>query len=686
MTTLPFRARAFALLVCGFGLSAVVWVGLGSDPWLLHRNVPASMALSLLVLVGELRPIEIARGDSQDEITLSTGYALALTFVGALWLAILVLCLSAVAEDLRAGKASVKVLYNAAQYALSLFVAATLFGSITGQSVLSQWHPLMLPRELPAAMGAACAFWLVNSFFTGVVTALALREPVLRRLLQDVRFELATRGLLLTFAPVVTVSVEITVWLLPLLVLPMGAIYVSAQLASRREGEALHDGLTGLPNRTLFALRVKRSCEQATPTLSSSCAVMLLDLDHFKEINDTLGHQVGDQLLRAVADRLSAGLRPGDTVARLGGDEFAILALNLVSVSDALAVGARVLETLSEPFTIDEVRLDVEASLGIALYPEHGDQMDLLLRQADIALYAAKVERSCVRLYDVTQDPHTLDRLALATDLRAGIGRGELLLHYQPQMDAQSGRIVGFEALVRWNHPRHGMLFPDDFLPVVENTGLIGPLTLEVLDMALTAVASWRRAGHEVSIAVNLSVRHLSDLSLPQRIRACLAEHEVPPEALVLEVTETLIMTDPNRAVAVLGLLRDLGIRLALDDFGTGYSSLAYLRRLQVHELKIDKSFVLRLSINEEDAVIVRSTIELGHNLGLRLVAEGVEDAVALDLLRRWGCDVAQGYFISRPMAGDAVLPWLTGSVAAGPYACAVRGTGPAGGANHSNG
>ena len=659
MTSLPWRVRIFVLLVCGFGLAAAVAVGVSSAYSSLDRDLAACAALTLLILVGELRPVQIARGDLKDEITLSTGFALALTFVGGLWLAMLVMCVSVVVEDVRQRKASVKCAYNAAMYALSLSASGAVFAALTDQSLLAQLHPLALPGELPAALAAGLAFWLVNETLTCTVTALALGEKVAHRLVADLRFRMATNGLLLTFAPVLAVTAQDSVWLLPLLVVPMAAIYVSADLARRREGEALHDGLTGLPNRTLFGLRVHRVCEQPGGGPRRMAAVMLLDLDHFKEINDTLGHHIGDELLKAVAQRLTSSLRPGDTVARLGGDEFAVLAVDLDDGHTAVDVGQRVLDALSAPFTIDGVRLDVEGSLGIALQPEHGNRMDLLLRKADIALYAAKVERACVRLYNPAQDPHTLERLALAADLRSGLERGELFLHFQPKLDTACGRVVGFEALVRWNHPKHGLLMPDDFLPVVENTGLIGPLTLEVLELALDAVASWRRAGHDVSVSVNLSVRHLTDLALPQLVRERLIAHDLPPDALTLEVTETLIMTDPGRALGVLALLRDIGIGLAVDDYGTGYSSLAYLRRLQVDELKIDKSFVLNLSHDEEDAVIVRSTIELGHNLGLRLVAEGVEDKAALDLLRSWGCDVAQGYLISRPMRSEAVLPWL---------------------------
>ncbi|HWG93501.1 MAG TPA: bifunctional diguanylate cyclase/phosphodiesterase, partial [Mycobacteriales bacterium] len=391
--------------------------------------------------------------------------------------------------------------------------------------------------------------------------------------------------------------------------------------------------------------------------------VMLVDLDHFKEINDTLGHHVGDELIVEVSRRLAANLRPGDTVARLGGDEFAILALGISGPADGRFVAERLLAALEDPFVADNVRLDVQASLGVAVHPAHGDDADTLLQRADIALYDAKAERGTVRLYEPTADDHTPEKLALAAELRRGLQDDELFLEFQPQVAALSGRTVGLEALVRWQHPTRGLLMPDEFLPVVENTGLIAPLTLAVLDKALEALAGWRAAGHEITVAVNLSVRHLTDLDLPSKVEALLRGRDIPPGALVLEVTETVIMSDPSRAVAVLNLLRDLGIGVAIDDFGTGYSSLAYLRRLQIDELKIDRSFVQNLPRDEGDAVIVRSTIEMGHNLGLRVVAEGVEDDETLRMLRSWRCDVVQGYGISRPVPQEAVLGWLDARV-----------------------
>ena len=662
MEKLPAPAQRFVvttvLLGCG-ALVAVLLLSAGTTRQ--EQSVAVCALLAVLVLAGELRPIVIARGDARDEITVSTTFALALLFVGPLWLAMSVHCAAVAVQDARARKSLLKVLFNVAQYGLTLLLARATFAVLGGHPLL-QGAPLQVPQDLPAALAAAATFFCVNNLLASGVAALVGGEPFLRYLQGDVRFQLATSGVLLTFAPVVAAAAHLSPWLVPLLLLPIEAIHRSAQLAADREQESLHDGLTGLPNRALFRLRVQRACEDSRRT-GRPFAVMLLDLDHFKEINDTLGHHVGDDLLRVVASRLSSCVRPGDTVARLGGDEFVVLVTDLAADTDpaplASSLAARLLEGLVEPFLVEDVRLEIGASLGVALHPAHGDHVDLLLQRADIALYGAKVERGRAKLYEAADDVHTPERLTLAAELREGMERGELFLQHQPQVDVRTGTVLGFESLVRWRHPERGVVMPDEFLPVVENTGLITPLTLTVLDLALGAVAQWRARGHDVTVAVNLSVRHLTDLGLPTQVADALRKHDVPPSALVLEVTETLIMSDPVRATEVLKLLRELGVALAVDDYGTGYSSLAYLRRLDVHELKIDRSFVRHITVDEGHATIVRSTIEMGRNLGLRLVAEGVEDEQTLQLLRGWGCGVAQGYHLSRPLDLDAVLPWL---------------------------
>ncbi len=659
MLEIPRKARLFVAATLALAWLSFGLVLAGSDALDLGPRPVACAVLALLTFLGELRPITIARGDTQDDITVSTTFVMALIFIGPLWMAIAVLGAAVAFEDLRSRKGLVRAGFNAAQYALALMGARAVYSLVAGGPLLSGTS-FDIPGDLPAALCAGAAFFIVNNTLAGSAAALAGEQPVWPHLRSDARFQLATSGVLLGFAPVVAASTELSLWLLPMLVMPIIAIHRSAELATKREHEALHDGLTGLGNRALFRLRAARACEQADRS-KDRLGVMLLDLDHFKEINDTLGHHVGDDLLRVVGERLEASIRPGDTVARLGGDEFVLLLPGLGNAEQALVLAGRVLETLEALFEIDGVRLEVGASLGIALYPEHGTDVDLLLQRADIALYAAKVDRGRYKLYEAADDVHTPERLTLAAELRAGLDRGELFLQHQPKLNLGSGEVIGLESLVRWRHPTRGVLMPDQFLPVVENTGLITPLTLTVLDMALAAASRWRAAGHDLSVAVNLSVRHLTDGGLPSQVADALRRHRVPAHALVLEVTETLIMNDPARATEVLRQLRELGVLLAVDDFGTGYSSLAYLRRLNVHELKIDRSFVSHITSDAGDAVIVRSTIEMGRNLGLRLVAEGVEDQQTVEVLRSWGCDFVQGYHVSRPLDDAAVLPWLAG-------------------------
>jgi diguanylate cyclase (GGDEF)-like protein len=661
MTGMPATLRLFVLAVYGLSIATVTAVFSRSDLDYLREHPVLCGMFALLIFVGELRPIILAREDVHDEVTVSTTFAIGLTLLGPLWVAIAAMVISVAAQDLRARKSLIKLAFNAGQYILTLAVVRVTFCLLTGTSILRPpaTQQLDMPGQLLPALAAAVTFFIVNTLLIGIVSALAAGVSIRENLRDDLRFQLASAGVLATFAPVVAASVQLSLWLLPLLVLPIVAMHKSAQTAAERVEEALHDTLTGLPNRQLLRMRVARVCADSERT-GTLAAVLLIDLDHFKEINDTLGHHVGDDLLLLVADRIEGSLREGDMVARLGGDEFAVVAADLHSQEQALAVGGRVLHALEEPFEVDGVRLDVRASIGIAVFPEHGATMDQLLQRADIALYAAKVQRGSVAIYEASRDVYTPERLALAAELKEGLDRAELFLEYQPKIELATGDTVGLEALVRWEHPRHGRMMPDQFLPVVENTGLIGPLTLMVLELALTAAASWHAVGQRVPVSVNLSVRHLTDLSLPQHLSGLLERHGLPPGALMLEVTETLIMTDPARSLAVLHLLRELGVKLAIDDFGTGYSSLSYLRRLEVDELKIDKSFLVDLPSDDGNATIVRSTIELGHNLGLLMVAEGVEDAATLAMLRAWDCDVAQGYLFSRPMPASDVLPWLT--------------------------
>jgi diguanylate cyclase len=430
------------------------------------------------------------------------------------------------------------------------------------------------------------------------------------------------------------------------------------QQAAENQQQALHDGLTGLPNRTLLLDRTDQAIRQADRELVPA-ALLLLDLDRFKEVNDTLGHHYGDRLLIQVGERLRGSLREVDTVARLGGDEFAVLLPRIETAEGATTVARKLQAALEEPFLLEDLALEVEASIGVAIYPQHGSDTDELLQRADIAMYVAKDTHAGFVLFDPKQDQHSPDRLALLGELRRAIDRQQLLLHYQPKVDAHTGQVLGVEALVRWQHPEHGLLSPGEFIPLAERTGLIGPLTRYVLDAALRQSQAWWQTGHELSMAVNVCARSLLDLDFPDQVAGLLARWEVPARLLVVEITESTIMADPTHALEILGGLDAMGVQVSIDDFGTGYSSMAHLKSLPVHELKVDRSFVSHMISNASDEVIVRSTIDLGRNLGLRVVAEGVEDEATWRALDALGCDVIQGYYISRPVPPDDLIYWL---------------------------
>ena len=435
------------------------------------------------------------------------------------------------------------------------------------------------------------------------------------------------------------------------------------RLVDRLTYESRHDLLTALPNRTEFQSRLSTHLQG-----SSSCtAVLLMDLDRFKDVNDTLGHAAGDRLLCEVAGRLSASVDGRSTVARLGGDEFAVV-LPGCDVDDAIEVARTLRRVLEQPVGIEGVSVDVGVSIGVAAAPQHGDDASLLMRRADIAMYDAK-SRAGIAVYDPERDESSTSRLALVAQLRRALARGEFSLDYQPKVLAATGRPVGFEALLRWHHPQRGLVPPDDFIPLAERAGLLQDITAWVLETALDAVVSWRAAGHDLGVAVNLSPRNLLDPGLAATVRRGLASRGLAADVLTLEITEGTIMAEPGRAVETLQQLRSTGVRLSVDDFGTGYSSLAYLKRLPVHEVKVDKSFVRHLAEDEADVAIVRAVVTLAASLRLAVVAEGVEDETSLALLRSLGCDLLQGYHISRPMRSASVLPWLAEHAASPPAA-----------------
>ncbi|TDK28442.1 EAL domain-containing protein [Luteimonas aestuarii] len=420
--------------------------------------------------------------------------------------------------------------------------------------------------------------------------------------------------------------------------------------------QARHDGLTGLPNRG-HARDLLQAAIQAGDAAGTSSAVVAIDLDRFKEINDTLGHDFADEVLQEVGRRLRATLAPQHVVARLGGDEFLAVLVG-VDAESAMAEASSLLSRLRHPLELSRTRISLDASLGVAMHPAHGADADTLLRRADIALYDAKAAHSGTALYAPGRDEVHLRQLTLMSDLRKSIERGQLTLRFQPKLQVADAHVVHVEALLRWRHATLGMVPPDEFIPLAERSGFIHELTRYVLDESLRCNARWRREGVDLGLAVNLSAMDLMDADLPDFILDRLRRHGVPAGKLILEVTEGALMRDIDYAIRMLLRLKACGIRLAIDDFGTGYSSLAQLKRMPVDELKIDKSFVMQLAEGSDDAVIVRSTIELGHNMGLSVIAEGVENEAAMTLLRSYRCDMVQGYLFSAPLDADALLSW----------------------------
>lgn len=421
---------------------------------------------------------------------------------------------------------------------------------------------------------------------------------------------------------------------------------------------ALHDGLTDLPNRVLLLDRLQQAILLGRREMKSF-AVLLMDLDRFKEVNDTLGHRIGDILLRQVSSRILTLLRKSDTLARLGGDEFAILLLGHVNAEEATQFAEKVRQVLEPSFLIEDISLNVSTSIGIALFPDHGDQVHGLLKMADIAMYVAKSSETGVNIYSSSKDQYSLKSLVLKNDLRQSIQDGHLFLLYQPKVNLETHQVIGVEALVRWKHSQFGIIPPDEFIGLAEQTGLIKPLTLWVLKEALHQERIWREAGLDLRVAVNLSVRSLRDFKLDDQILEILQSFDTSPDRLELEITESIIMDDPTRAMEIVTRLGHMGIKFALDDFGTGYSSLSYLKRLPISAIKIDKSFILDMMAEGDDEVIVVSIIELAHNLGMKVIAEGVEDQETMDRLFALRCDEVQGYFLSRPITGDEILKWV---------------------------
>jgi diguanylate cyclase (GGDEF)-like protein len=512
---------------------------------------------------------------------------------------------------------------------------------------LADWPVYALAAVAQLAFDAATA-WFLNCYRLGVP---------FRQLSSALGFAYLVDVLLFPVGYVIAFvapgSVVGLVLLLPLLLLIAMLQRDRTQQLDRAVALATRDPLTGLANRTRFHERLGAQLAD-----SRAVAVLLVDLDHFKDVNDTLGHGVGDELLVEVGRRLGARLPDPDLLARLGGDEFAVL-VGARDGSEALARADELLSQIRKPFTIADLDVDIDASIGVAVADETAAGSSDLLRRADVALYTAKAERTGRALYESARDHHSADRLALAGRLRRAIADGELALYYQPKVDLVTRRTVGFEALIRWLDPVRGLVPPDEFVPVAERTELIRPLTSFVFSSAIAQTARWRRAGYDLQVSVNLSPRNLAEPDLVESIARLLRQHELPPSAIVVEVTETMVMADPERAAGVMRALRALGLKVSIDDFGTGHSSLAYLTTLPNDELKIDRSFIRAMATDADAVTVVRAVVDLARSLRLDVVAEGVETDADAAVLRGMGCAVAQGYLFSRPLPADGADAWL---------------------------
>ena len=460
-------------------------------------------------------------------------------------------------------------------------------------------------------------------------------------------------------------------------------IVASASRRLRRQAHendrlARYDQLTGLPNRTLFgerlseALAVRTSFDDGQP--EHGLAVLLLDVDSFKQINDTLGHGVGDEVLREVARRLRELLDADALLARLGNDEYAILQPLRGGLGDALQLAAAVQGAMERAVTLDDIALNVELSIGIAFSPHHASEAGALLQRADLALDRARARRGRIEVYSPDHDRPSGERLALLAEVRPALERGEFELFYQPQLELASGRVTSVEALLRWRHPTHGMVPPLQFISLIEQTALVGPVTARVLELALAQLAAWRAEGLRLGISVNLSARNLHDAELPRQIAQLLRDHAVPAAALTVEVTESAAIADPDAAIGVLRELRALGVGVSIDDFGSGHASIAYLARLPATELKIDRSFVSCMCESPRDEAIVRTTVDLARHLELRVVAEGIETTAVCERLAEMGCDCGQGYLIARPAPAEELTAWLREHVAIEAAAAPITG------------
>lgn len=632
-----------------------------------------------LAVIGELKPIVTPGKSHPDSGVASLTFCFAALLYWGFPIAALLRAAATLIAALAGRRAAFRAAFNTAQLTLSLAAAAVvLYLAGIHPKPLQPWVPT--GGELGVVGLAAVAFFACNFVLVGVAVALHERTPVLATLRKALPYQAFVNLVLLSAAPLVVVVMNQSVLLVLLFLLPLAAVYANAAMSLQREHQALHDELTGLPNRALLMRRTAEALAQATRSGSMS-GFLLLDLDRFKEVNDTFGHPMGDGLLRVVAHRLTRSVRPGDVVARLGGDEFAVLLPAVRTVTAAREVAVRLRAALAEPVRLEGMSFEIAASVGIAIYPTDGTTVEVLLQRADVAMYVAKDRHSGVEVYVPRPDVWSPQRLSLLGDLRRGIDNDELELHYQPKVFLRSGRTAGMEALVRWRHPRRGLIAPGEFIPLVERSFLMRDLTAHVVQSALRQAWQWRQRGLPIQVSVNVSARDLLDAGLARMIESGLSSLGLPSDALLLEISERALTTEPAETAAGVAALAAMGIPLSVDDFGTGYSSLGRLKRLPASEIKIDSSFITKLQVSADNELIVTSLVELVRALGIRCVAEGVESPEVAVGLRAMGCDAAQGWHFSRPLNAASATAWLADDLAAGLGGASRPGPPPAGAA-----
>jgi diguanylate cyclase (GGDEF)-like protein len=666
-TAPPERERLFfgyvtAVCVVALVCAAIAVPELGHN---LGRSTYVFWILAGLAVLGDARPVTPGGSRSAAVVFPSICFTFAILLMWGFEAAVLVQTAAVAVSSIRLRHRLWRATFNASQYALAFAAASLVLRLSSGLPFGPGGEPASV--DVLIAVVAASAWFVVN--YSLVTAAVGLRFggswwELLRR---SIAYDALTTGSLLLLGPVLVGAAAASAALIPLIIVPLLAVNRMARLSSERDRVAGTDPLTSLANRDALMTEV---ADQATVCTQRTAfdgrphyfALLVLDIDRFKYVNDALGHSVGDRLLVEIGARLSRAVPDGNLVARLGGDEYAVVAPEVGTVHDAREIAAVISTMLSVPVVLDGLSLDVGGSIGIAMYPAHGEDFATLMRHADVAMYDAKMRGDAVAVYAPEADHNSPARLSLLADLRRALeipDSNEVAFYYQPQVEMATGLVVGVEALLRWHHPQRGLIDPEELIRVAEHSGVMRLLTLRVIDDVIAQLAKWRADGLTLRAAINVSVRDLHTGEIVDRLSERLTHHDVSADMLQLEITEGALMADPRRVMTTLQRLHKVGIALSLDDFGTGYSSMQHLRRLPLAEVKIDRSFVLGMVNDSDDEAIVRSIIELANALGLRVVAEGVEDDRTRRLLVAAGCHVAQGWFYARPMPADELAGWL---------------------------